>query len=299
MSVFSRFFGRKEADEPVSGKLIANPQIEHPRSLQVLFPDACRLQSDRLIAEFKSYHRSMSKVQCEIDAELNQEGKMFGMIGWGKHVIRCVGFDLPMPAEAVERCVAPSHYPQELKEQARAHQAHVILFYAGYEESPFEQYVALAATAGVLARLGAMVVLNESGHTSLPAAVLSGVDVDGDIMDLLRSLPIPILYCGFVKYDVEDIPGVWMRTHGAPLLGLPDFAVHAAGHHEGQRYFDIFENIFIYLRDSGSQLAPGHTMQIGEQEYLRVRKPAGEEAFLGDDGDLLVAEVIGPDEING
>jgi hypothetical protein len=240
----------------------------------------------------------MSRVRCEIDPALTREGKVFGMAGWGKHVVRCVGFDLPMPADAVEACVAPSHYPEELKQRARSHKAHVILYYAGHEPSPVEQYVALAATAGVLARLGAIVVLNESGRTSVPVSALSGSDSDGDIIDLLRTLPLPILYCGFVKHEVEGIPGVWMRTYGAPLLGLPDFAAHAAGHHEGQRYFDMFDNVFGYLRESGAQLAAGHTMQIGEEEYLRVRLPTEEEAFLESEGELLVAEIIGPDEIN-
>lgn len=224
---------------------------------------------------------------------------MLGMVGWGKHVIQLVGFDVPYPANALEACVAPSHYPQELKQRARSHKAHVILYYAGWESSAFEQYVALAATAGVLAQLGAIVVLNESGHTSFPAAALSGSDSEsGDIMELLRALPLSILYCGFVKLEVEGIPGVWMRTYGASLLKLPDFAAHAIGHEEGQRYFDIFENIFGYLRESGARLAAGHTMQVDEEEYLRFRAPSEEEGFLQSDAPLLVVEVIGADEIN-
>jgi hypothetical protein len=298
MSVFSRFFGKSDDDDSGAGELVANPNIEHPLSLQVLFPEPCPLDSEGLAEVFRLYHPSMSRARCEIDPTLNREGKMFGMVGWGKHVVRCVGFDLPMPAEAVEACIAPSHYPQELKQRAQSHKAHIILYYAGYEPSPVEQYVALAATAGVLARLGAIVVLNESGHTSFPASALSGSDSDGDMMNLLRTLPLPILYCGFVKHEVEGIPGVWMRTYGAPLLGFPDFAAHTAGHHEGQRYFDMFDNVFGYLRESGAQLAAGHTMQIGEEEYLRVRLPTEEETFLESEGELLVAEIIGPDEIN-
>ena len=298
MSVFSRFFGKSDADDSGDGQLVANPKIEHPLSLQVLFPEPCPLAPDRLADAFRAYHPSMSRVRCEIDPTLNREGKVFGMVGWGKHVVRCIGFDLPMPAEAVEACIGPSHYPQELKLRARAHRAHVILYYAGYEPSPVEQYVALAATTGVMARLGAIVVLNQSGHTSFPASALSGVDSDGDIMDLLRTLPLPILYCGFVKHEVEGTAGVWMRTYGAPLLGLPDFAAHAAGHHEGHRYFDMFDNVFGYLRESGAHLAAGHTMQIGQEEYLRVRHPTDEESFLESEGELLVAEIIGPDEIN-
>jgi hypothetical protein len=206
MSLFSRFFGRKDTDDLAGAQLLANPDIKAPLSLQVLFPETCRLDAGQLIEAFKSYHRSMSDVRCEIDSELNREGNLFGMIGWGKHVIRLVGFDRPYPAEALEARVAPSHYTQELKRRARSHKAHVILYYAGRESSPFEQYVALAAAAGVMAWLGAIVVLNESGHTSFPAAALSDSDSDGDALDLLRAFPLAILFCGFVKYEVEGTP---------------------------------------------------------------------------------------------
>lgn len=64
------------------------------------------------------------------------------------------------------------------------------------------------------------------------------------------------------------------------------------------RYFDMFDSVFRYLRESGAQLAAGHTMQIGQEEFLRVRHPTDEEAFLESEGELLVAEIIGPDEIN-
>jgi hypothetical protein len=87
-----------------------------------------------------------------------------------------------------------------------------------------------------------------------------------------------------------------MRTYGAPLLGLPDLAAHATGHAEGQRYFDMFENIFRYLRESGARLAVGHTMQI-EDEYLRFRAATTEEWFL-ESAALLVTEMIGANEIN-
>jgi hypothetical protein len=76
----------------------------------------------------------MSEARCEIDAEVSQQGTLLGMMGWVKHVIRLVGFNAPMPATAVETCVAPSHYAKELKERAQSHQAHILLFYVGYED---------------------------------------------------------------------------------------------------------------------------------------------------------------------
>jgi hypothetical protein len=298
MSIFSRFFGMKDTGDLAGRQLVAKPGIQHPLSLQVLFSDARWLDTDWLIGSLRSHHRSMSEAQCEIDPDLIQEGKVLGMVGWDKHVIRLVGFDVPYPAAAFEACVAPAHYSQELKQRARSHKAHVILYYVGQESSPFEQFVALAATAGALARLGAIVVLNESGHTSFPAAALSGSDSESDIMELLRELPLPILYCGFVKLEVEGVPGVWMRTYGAPLLGLPDLAGHATGHEEGQRYFDMFDSIFRYLRESSARLAGGHTLQIDEDEYLRFRVPNEEEEFLQRGAELLVIEAISRDEIN-
>lgn len=297
MSIFSRFFGRHDDDDRVT-QLIANPEIESPLSLQLLLEGQLQLKSEEVEAVLQSYHSSMANARCELDERLGEEGKIFGLVGWANHVVRLVGFDLPMPAEAVESCVAPSHYPQELKERARSHNGHVLLFYAGYEESPYEQYVALAALAGALSHLGAIVVLNESARTSFPAAALSGSGVDGDIIELLRTLPLAILYCGFVKYEVEGTSGVWMRTYGAHLLGLPDFAAYASGHDEGQRYFDIFENVFAYLRKSGAVIAAGHTMQVGEHEFLKCRERTEDEYFLESEGELLVAELIGPDEIN-
>src|SRR5688500_14904276 len=130
MSLFSRFFGNSDSDDSASTQaLTANPNIERPLSLQVLFPEYVRLDSKELVEAFKSFHPCMEKVCCEIDPALERDGKLFGLIGWGDHVIRLVGFDAPMPAEAVESCIAPSHYPQELKAEARSHKAHIFLYY--------------------------------------------------------------------------------------------------------------------------------------------------------------------------
>src|SRR5262249_12079766 len=187
----------------------------------------------RLTDALRSYHAGLAHAIFELDPGMKERGTLFGLAGWADHVVRVVGFDAPMPPETVERCVGPSHYEAELKDQARAHQGHALLYYVGYESDPLEQYIALAAVAGVLAAHGAIVVMNESGHTSFPAAALAGGDPDSDMLELLRTFPIPALYCGFVKYDVEGVEGVWMRTYGAGLLGLPDLALLARGHEEG------------------------------------------------------------------
>jgi hypothetical protein len=298
MSLFDRFFGKRADADASREPLVANPAIEETLGLQVLLPEARPLDATQLTRTLRALDGSLADARCEIDDELSREGKLFGLLGWGKHVIRLVGFDAAMPATAVETCVAPAHYAADLKERARAHRAHIILYYGGYETSPLERYVALAAAAAVCGQQGGLVVVNESARTSLPMTLLNDIAASGKAIDMLRDLPLPYLYCGFVKHLVEDVPGTWMRTYGAKQLGLPDLAAHAKGHHEAQRYFDMFDSVFRYVLSSGVRLARGHTMQIGAHEYMRARAPKLSESFLVPSGELFVLEVIGPDDIN-
>jgi hypothetical protein len=298
MGILTRFFGKKPEPDDHGGDLVAKRKTKSPLSLQVLFKDRFTPDAGRLTDAMRSYHISMKRARFEIDPGLLERGTVFGLAGWGKHVVQLVGFDGPMPSDAVERCVAPSHYGQELKAQVRQHSSHLLLYYAGNESSPYEQYLALAAIGGVLSQFGAIAILNESAQTSFPAEALSGAETEGDIMEMFREFPLLMLFCGFVKCHVEGIDGVWMRTYGAPLLGLSDLAAHAEGHHEGERYFNMFENILRYTRDARAKPAAGHTMQLGDEEFLRFRAPKKTETFLGGDGDLLVVEVVGRDEMN-
>ena len=283
MSVIERFMqaGGKENDG---------------RALQLLFAQRTVLDPAAVQRSLRAYHPSMAAAICEIDEATAQQGTPMGLLSWGEHVVRLVGFDVPMPTEVVEKCLQPAHFSAEKKAEARAHQAHLLLNYAGEEKDALEQYVALAAASAALSHHGATFILNEDGHTAFPAAALAGLK--GDAMQLLRTLPIPILYSGFVKFDVEGVNGTWMRTFGNHLLGLPDFAYLAPGHHEGQSTFDMFCNLLSYLRSSGATFAEGHTTQIGESSFLRFRAPVKSEYFLENPKPLLVLEKISKADIN-
>jgi hypothetical protein len=89
-----------------------------------------------------------------------------------------------------------------------------------------------------------------------------------------------------------------MRTYGAHVMGVPDLAVLADGHHQGQHYFDMFGSILRYMLNTSKRLDVGHTMQIGADDYLRCRAPTKDEPWLESKGEMLVVEVIGADQIN-
>lgn len=257
-------------------------------SLQLLVEGSLQLQPARVQAALRAWHPSLREAAFTALPWEKETGAHLGLITWGGHRVQLAGFDTPMPPAALEQCVQPSHYGPELKSRARGHSAHLLLWYAGQESSPFEQYVALAAVAGALASLGAFVVLNSDAHTSAPTAPLCPTDQDR--LDFLRSLPLQLLFCGLVKLEVEGTHGVWMRSFGAHLLGLPDFARLAHGHDEGQFTFMVFERVWQYLRGSNARFEVGHTLQAGRGMAMRLRHAREEEYFLQNPGELFVME---------
>jgi hypothetical protein len=291
------------------GDPVANPRVENPVGLQLLFDAPLDLDADALALVLRAFHPDLAEAKAELHVvprtappeghpENDSPPAVLGLFAWGRHVVKLIGFNAAMPADAVEACVRPAHFAEELKQLAYGHVAHALLYYAGYEPDPLEQYVALGAVAAALARFGAVTTLNEHARTAIPAAALLPQDDEPDALDMLRQLPIPLIYGGFVKLEVEGESGVWMRTCGNGRLGLPDLAIRAEGHHQGQDTFFLFSRLLDYLRESGRSFAPGHTMQVGDDTYLRLREPAESEWYLETEGEMLVCERIAADEAN-
>ena len=302
MGLAERFMGQTAQDD-VAGDLVANPAIQRSPSYQLLFSGKFDLDENAVAQAIRSYHPSLARARAELldvtldDAPPEQEQSVIGLAGWGNHVIKMVGFKLPIPQNVFDTCVRPAHFSQQLKEDAKQHQSHVLLYYAGYESDPLEQFVAMTVVASALARFDGILLLNESGRSAFPAAALVVEEPQPDSLDMLRAMPIPLLYSGFVKIEIEDQPGVWMRTFGNSYLNLPDLSFKAEGHHQGSEIFDLFANMLAYVRESGKQFAPGHTMQVGDEVYMRLRAPTEDEWFLESDGKMLVTEKITPGEI--
>jgi hypothetical protein len=293
--LLDRFFG-KGTPRP-GGPPVANPRLTDPVGLQCLFDIPLDLPADGLQVAIRDYHPELAQATVELynvppgAKQGDLEPSIMGLVAWERHVIKLVAFPTPMPADAVRACVQPAHFDAQYKEIAYRHQAHVMLYYAGYETDPLEQYVALAAVAGVLVMFGAVFTLNENARTAIPAPVLMPHEEDdGNMLAALRGLPLPLIYCGFVKLEVEGQEGVRMRTYGCHRFGLPDLALRAADHQSARFTFELFSNALAYLRTSGHQFAPGHTMQVGDDMFLRLRSRTTEEWYLDSEGEMLVAE---------
>lgn len=306
MDLLERFFGRGQHRD--GGPPVANPLLVDPLSVQVLFAaHPLVLPVEPIQAALRAYHPELSAATVELaelpaqDAPTQAQGSpsaVVGLLAWKDHVIKLVGFNAPMPASAVERCVAPAHYPAEIKQQAFQHATHVLLYYAGYDPNPLEQYVALVAATAALVPHGAIVALNEQARTSVPAWVFLPNEEDrGDTLSAMRSLPLPFFYAGFVKMEVAGEEGVWMRTYGCHSFGLPDLAMRTEGHHRGSATFSLFSNMLDYLRYERQTFAAGDTIGTSEGDYLRLRLRNSDEWFLDGDEPLFVLEPLSPEEL--
>jgi len=291
MGVMERFFGDRDKSAKLGEQLVANQAaLDRMLSLQVLFPEPVRLEAENIKAWLRAYDSELARAECEIDPTTAAQGTPLGLAGWGNHVIQMIGFYAPYPRDGVETGLGALHVHEGIKEIARAHQAHVILYYAGYEESVLEQYVALAAVAGALAGLGASIVMNEGARTSLPGAVFTFESAKGRRMQLLRALPPYWIYCGCVRYWVEGIPGAWIRTYGNYLLGAPDLAMHTTDE-QAEATQELFGDTLEYLLSTGAKFNAGEKVRCG-QRLMRLRAPTEEEYFLENPGPLFVTEII-------
>ena len=299
MGLVSRIFGRRTAtDEELAAQLQAKRDIAPLLSLQVVFAEHPQLTAPKFGDALQQFHPSMARARCEFDQTLAGAGKLFGLVGWGRHVVQVVGFDHPLPEATVEQCIAQTRYLQEVKDMTRAHRAHVNVYYVGYETSALEQYVALAAVAGTLARFGAISVLNEVARSSQPIDTLTAYQARQDSMERLRKLPLPALYCGFMKYPAPGA-GVWMRTHGAYLLGQPELAALASDHQQSGHYFNTFDGVLRILLSSGEPIKAGDSMPFTQGQRLQFKAADATVECLHSESLLLVVETLGPRRDHG
>ncbi|MBI0036674.1 DUF4261 domain-containing protein [Gilliamella sp. B14384H2] len=289
MGIFSRFFAKKTESKQMDNSIVPNPDIENAISVSIVFSGALNINNDELLAKLKSIDPTIKDIRYETPFGQLEEG-MCILVSWGKHVIRVFGLNAPYPKAVLETCVAPASYSQEIKQQVYESDSHLLLYYVGYEQNVLEQYLALTRLAVCFEQFNALAVINEDAHTSLPVNFINSLASEKDGLTTLGEC-LPLLFCGFVKYEIENIKGIWMRTYGANKFGLPNFAALANSYEESEYYFDMFSNILNYLRQSQATMNPGDTMEMGDNRMMSLRAPQDEEYFLKDQGDLLVIEI--------
>ena len=142
-------------------------------------------------------------------------------------------------------------------------------------------------------------MLNEAARSAFPAEALLAEEPDQDALETLRAMPIPLLYGGFVKIEIEDEPGVWIRTFGNRHLNLPDLAFKAEGAPSRGRnlrhvrqHAGLFARIGLGVRRRTQPCKSGTTFTCA---CVIASKRNGTWKATGE---MLVAEKIAAAEVN-
>lgn len=280
----------------------------NPASFQILLDDLVDLHTDALGTAFRGYHPTLASARVELISAVDQTPAqtgittngpppaILGLVEWADHAIKLIACDAPMPPNAMESCLRPALLPPDFKARARQHRAHILLYYAGKNPDPLERLVALGCVAGALVPLGAIATLNEEARAAIASFALTPDDEGEDMLATLRTLPVPFLYGGFVKMELTNIAGVWIRTFACARLGLPELAYHAPDHSQGERVFHLFSGVLGYLRETGLPFEADEIIRIDDTRQLRVRAPIELEWWLESEGPLWVLEELRSEE---
>ena len=275
-----------------------NTETSQP-SLQLLYPGPLELDVESIRAVLRDYHPSLQDASVELQPAPVGGGTqlsdappvaMTGQIAWDSHRIQLIACDSPMPYGPLETSVFPAMMAPETKAEAKQHRSHVMLYYGGESTDAREQYVALGAVAGSLARFSAIVIVNEEARTSVPAFELIRDEDESDMLAVLRGFPIPYLWGGFVKLDTGDANRPWVRTFTNHRFGLPNFAAHLRGHHETSATFMQFAGILAYLEEQQTVIEPGDELDLGDGNRLVIRAPSDAEWWLDSPGVMYVIQ---------
>jgi hypothetical protein len=211
-----------------------------------------------------------------------------GIIHFGEHLVKLVQCDGPLPYGPMRTCVDTALMAPEDKQVAYQHLSHILLYEVSAAPDPLERQVAVAGIAAVLASLGGSTILNEEARAAAPGPDFIPEENE-DIFATLRSLPIPYLYGGIVRLDLDDPTGMWVRSFANHKLGLPNLAMKVTHPDEVRFAFELFAGILGYLRKMEESLVAGDTADLGERK-VSFREPTEQEWYLESDGVMLVIE---------
>lgn len=271
---------------------------ERPLNLCLLFPHPRWIMAAELIHVLRELHPSLAQVEVECRTGDLGHGMGVGQtvrVQWERHTVLMAMIQVPLTAQTLEWTLSVSLHEEELMTQVRAHAAHATLAYRGQETDPLEQYLALTTIAIGLTRLGAILMMNIGARTSCPAQPLLPRPGE-DLMHVLRTLPVTVLFVGFIKMEFQNTEGVWMRTCGAPLMDLPDLAMLARSHDESRTVFYMFNDIFMAMRSAKLRFKEGDMVQLEELNW-RFRKPRPHEKFLESPRMIVLEPDTAPDRL--
>jgi hypothetical protein len=258
--------------------------------LVLLFDALPVIQADVLRREISA----ISPDSTSADLMVSEATGLYGNVQLGAHRIKLIGIQAPYPD--LSSLLQPAHLRPDQKQTLADHKTHVICYYEGTSGSGVEQFIALYTLAYGLRKLNMRGLANPQTWMCQTSDMLPDM-LTPEFLQSFRDSPASsmMLWLGFVKFFKPNNT-IWFATKGSPFFGVPDLAYLGKDLTETDDALDMFANIFTYIFKSGAQVAPGHTVQLGHDVYLRFNQVTEYADYLGED--TLVIEKIRASDIN-
>ena len=206
------------------------------------------------------------KVAISLDAGAD-DNVLAGVVRFGGHEVRVVGFDVAVPKPVMEKTVECSAWKGEPLGRLQNHKAHLILFHDNGGKDTADRLTALFQIGAALGGANFAGVIHESAWTcSSHELAKEFLSFDG-AKEMRESLP-PIIYFGVLPFT--EGKDSWVATKGGHLFGVPDLMLERQGE-ANTDLFGLLHNIFVYMTQ-GTRISAGHTMQTGEEQFFRFEE---------------------------
>ena len=233
----------------------------------------------------------------QLTVRLHVSDKLAATLDFEVHTIHILGAGMPLPKQFIERLKQTSHWQGRFTDALSAHQAQIVLSYAGDAKDALEKMLALYKTAHALRNEHLLAVVNEPAWTAHP--VLDTLDPER-IRSYREVLPF-ILWFGYIKLPLN--PEVFfLITKGHNIFRLPELAWLCQ---PGVNLADVmnhFFNVFYYMQKVSGKVQPGDTLEIVESgTTLRFGELPDLDLFEPwqvEPQSTLLLEKIDPTEVN-
>lgn len=267
---------------------------ENSFALYLLFSDVPKFNSSNI----KQRIKKISSGDVEIHNILEEEdtANSFGFANIDGQNFKLVGLDIPIPQEIADYTVGCAYGKKEELEAMSSHTYHIIAFYEGDSTDYNIIYNAFAKLAYGFLDDNFVGLANGYAWNAIAPSLLKGLFEDERITEFASS-PAMMVWRNFVKMPYEN--KVWFVTKGNNVYGVHEYAFKGDSFEDSQMVYDMFEDIFNYEYSEKPVIEAGHTLQLGDDVYLRFRDVYEIQDDLQGEGiGTLVLEFINADEIN-
>ena len=263
-------------------------------ALYLLFSDRPKFNIDEMIKRIKSTGSREASIENILENKDTEYS--YGYAKIDGEDFELAGIDIPIPDEIGDYTIKYAYGKKEELEAMAEHKYHIIVFYRGHSTDYNLIYNAFAKLAYSFAEDNFVGMANIYAWNVVTPSLIKGLFEDKRLTEF-ASTPAMMIWRNFVKMPYDD--KVWFVTKGNNVYGVHEYAYKGDSLEDSQMVYDMFEDIFDYEYTKKPAIQAGHTIQIGDDVYLKFRELYEIEDDLQGEGiGTLVLEVISKDEIN-